>query len=388
MILFHKCFYHFLRILIKPYFFFTNYRYKLYKPKAKNYLVLSNHVTNWDFFLAGLCLPHHMYFVASEHIIRKNFTGRLIKFLVDPVPRKKGAPGSEAAKAIIDRLSKGHNVWMAVEGSRCFNGETGTISPANAKLVKDSGVALITLAFHGGYLINPRWAEEKRRGPYWGAVVHEYSPEELATMTDEQLNKQIYDDIYVDAFADQKVKMAKYKCKNPAENLERALYICPKCHEFATLHSHKDRLNCGCGLNLRFNEYGFFESLNGDEPQFDNILAWDKWQVDLIPEKLSEYKDPDEAIFSDDGQILFTVKDGVKLFIREGIMALYNNRLEVCGRVFKFEDITKMSLSMADNILFTTSEGRYFEVRTNHPRSSVKYLIAVRHFQGKPLILR
>lgn len=389
MIVFRKCFYHFVKFVIRFYLLLTHYSWKRYKPKAKNYLILTNHVTNWDFFLTGMCFSKHMYFVASEHILRNNFTGRLIKFLVDPIPRKKGASGAEASKAIIERLNKGFNVCMAVEGSRCFNGETGTISPATAKLVKDSKTALITCAFHGGYLINPRWSNEKRKGPYWGSVVREYSPEEIAAMTDEELNEQIHKDISVNAFEDQKAKMAKYTCKHPAEHLERALYICPKCHGFSTLQSKDDRFFCtSCGLDLKFNQHGFFESNTTDKVQFDNVYDWDKWQTSYLVEKLKEYDNPDQIIFFDENQVLFEVKDGNKTFIAKGRMSLYCDRLEICGLVYKFEDLPKFSLSMSDNILFTTSEGKYYEVRTEKPRSALRYLMALRSFQGKSMILR
>lgn len=389
MKLFRWLFYRFVKFVVRPYLFLTRYSWKHYKPKSKNYLVLTNHVTNWDFFLTGMCFSKQLYFVASEHILRKNFTGRLIKFLVDPIPRKKGASGQEAALAIIDRLQKGQNVCMAVEGSRCFNGETGTISPSNAQLVKDSGVSLITFAIHGGYLINPRWSNKKRKGPYWGAVVNEYSPEELAKMTDDELNKKIYQDIYVNAYKDQREKMAAYRGKNLAENVERALYVCPSCHSFSTLHSHKNSLKCSkCGLDLTYNKYGFFESNNEEKLRFDNILDWDKWQVKYIQTKLKSYKDNKLEIFSDEGQTLFIVKNGEKTPIGKGKIALFCDRLEICSEVLKFEDISKMSLSMSDNILLTTSDGNYYEIRTNHPRSALRYLMAVRYFQGKELILR
>lgn len=389
MSLFHDCFYHFVKFLVRPYLLLTHYSWKRYKPKAKNYLVLSNHVTNWDFFLVGMCLPKQMYFVASEHILRKDFTGRLIKFLVDPIPRKKGASGSEAAKAIIDRLQHGKNVCMAVEGSRCFNGETGSISPSNAKLVKDSNVSLITCAIHGGYLINPRWSNKKRKGPYWGEIVHEYTPEELKKMSDEELNKRIYEDIRVDAFEDQRNKMAKYSCKNRAEHLERALYLCPDCHNFSALKSEGNRFYCTrCKMDLTFNKYGFFESNSNEKIKFDNVLDWDKWQVSFLPEKLSNYKDSDKVIFEDDQQSLFEVKDGIKTLIGKGKLSMYNNRLEICSLVFQIDEIVKMSLSMSDNILFTTADQKYYEIRTAYPRSSLRYLMAVRYFQGKQLILR
>lgn len=390
MYTFHKAFYHFVRFLVRPYFYCTNYRWHSYKPKSKNYLVLTNHTTNWDFFLSGLSLPYQMYFVASEHILRMGWKGKAIKFLVDPIPRKKGASGSEAARLIAERLQEGKRVCMFVEGSRTFNGATTGISPNNAKLVKQSGASLITFRVHGGYLVNPRWSNEKRKGPSWGEIVHEYSPEELAAMTDEELNAHILEDIYVDAFEDQKTKHARYTCKHPAEHLERALYVCPKCHSFSTLESHGETFDCKkCGTSVRFDEYGFFQGKDGEQPVFSTVLEWDKWQISYLKEYLPTITDPSIELFGDDDQILKSVhplEDAVE--ICRGRLSLHCDRLAIGEMVFPISKIDKFALSMSDTMLFTTTDGKYYEIRSPYPRSSVRYQAAVRFYQGKDIILR
>ncbi|MBE6700135.1 MAG: hypothetical protein E7584_07870 [Ruminococcaceae bacterium] len=54
------------------------FNFKFKKPKKEelpeNYIVLSNHVTDYDPILVGLSFPHQMYFVASEHITPEAIT--------------------------------------------------------------------------------------------------------------------------------------------------------------------------------------------------------------------------------------------------------------------------------------------------------------------------
>ena len=54
------------------------------------------------------------------------------------------------------------------------NGQTGFISEHTGKLVKESGAALVTYKFVGGYLRKPRWATTPRKGPIMGHFVNEY----------------------------------------------------------------------------------------------------------------------------------------------------------------------------------------------------------------------
>lgn len=385
----HKVFYQIFRLLAAPYFFAFNYRWKVFVPKSKTYLVLTNHNTNWDFFLFGLTMRRHMYFVASEHIYRRGFVSRLIRFLGAPIPRKKGASGDEAAALILERLRQGQNVCMMAEGNRSFSGETGWISPRNAALVRESGAGLVTLRLHGGYFQNPRWSTEVRRGPSWGEAVHEYTPADIAAMTDEELTEAIRSDLYVNAYDDQAQRRGRYRCRRPAEKLETALFLCPDCGRFSTLRSEGDRFLCeGCGMDLRFNEYGYFEPAaeKGRPAPFDTVLAWDRWQQKALRERLAQ-PNGGEPLFTDRGLRLSLVEPGKRTSERlSGELRLYRDRLELTnGREsirFPVASVEKISVVLRDTLLFTAA-GQYWELRPEKPISALKYLIAVRLLQGK-----
>ena len=84
-----KTIYAILRIPFTIYYkVFHNYHYKKYKPKNKPFLVLSNHNSDGDQFMVGMAIKGHMFFVASEHIVRHGFGGRLVKFLASFTPAK------------------------------------------------------------------------------------------------------------------------------------------------------------------------------------------------------------------------------------------------------------------------------------------------------------
>ena len=128
-----------MRVFARLYFRIRgDYEWQDFTPKNKANLILTNHTTNWDFLYLGMAFKGHTYFVASEHIFRAGFVSKAIRFLVDPIARKKGASAIGTTKEILKRLKAGQNVCMMVEGNRSFTGETGFISPNAGALAKKS----------------------------------------------------------------------------------------------------------------------------------------------------------------------------------------------------------------------------------------------------------
>ena len=91
----HKFVYHFLRILIGwALILINNFSYKPYKVKERPALILANHNSDFDPFLMIITLKQHFKFVASANIM-SGPVGKLIAFLVGPIPRAKGAGADE-----------------------------------------------------------------------------------------------------------------------------------------------------------------------------------------------------------------------------------------------------------------------------------------------------
>ena len=374
------------RAFVRLYFRITGkYSWTNYTPKSKANLILTNHTTNWDFLYFGAALNCHMYFVASEHIFRAGFVSKAIRFLVDPIARKKGASAVGTTKEIIKRLRKGYNVCMMVEGNRSFSGETGFFSPNTAALAKRCGAGLIDFRINGGYFVNPRWSNTKRKGKVWGVVAGDYTAEELKQYTDGQLNEIIRKDLYVNAFEDQKEKNYSYKCKAPAETLETALFACPDCGSFASLDSRGDRVICRhCGSEHVFTEKGFFERPDGSAPAFETVLEWTRWQKGKLKEAIA---DPSvEVIRSDEGAQLYEVHplEG-KILTAEGTLKLTKTEFGVSGtenRTFAVNKIDSMAIVLMNTLLFT-AEDKYWELRLPERASALHYMISYYYLNGR-----
>ena len=63
--------------IIKLYF---NFRSKVYRPKNKSFILISNHTTMFDPFFEALSFKPYLRFVTSDHLLRMGAWGKFIKF--------------------------------------------------------------------------------------------------------------------------------------------------------------------------------------------------------------------------------------------------------------------------------------------------------------------
>ena len=379
----HDLTYKILYLIMPPYYSRKfNFEYDNIDVPYSPYIVISNHLTNPDPFLVGSSFKKSMYFVASDHLFRLGFVGKIIEFLISPIVRQKSTQETQTVITMFRRLKEKCNICIFAEGTTSFNGKTGEIQPAIGKLVKRSGVALVTYRLSGAYFTRPRWSRFTHKGKMTGKCVNIYSPEQLSTMSTEEIFQAIKNDLYVDAYADQKNNPVAYYGKRPAECLETILYLCPVCKQFTTLKSSDDRLFCSCGFTVRYNEYAYFEFPGSSEkPPFTTITDWSEWQREEVKEIALSMKsrDSNDPVFADIDQTLYSVERArqSKELIR-GKLCFFNNRISVIDDAekaveFPLESIIEIEFITMMTIIFSTKEHRVYEIRSNYPRSALKY---------------
>lgn len=361
-------------------------RVKKYKPKHRNFLVIGNHSDGLDPIYIMCSLRRYVRFVAGDHLVFNPMVKFIICDLIGWIIKGRDNPIS----VLIDEMKKtaelGIPTGLYAEGTITPNGETGFFSPRTGQLVKDLGVALITYRVKGGFFHTPRWGTGLRKGRVTGKVVNEYSPEQLAEMTVEEINEAIKRDIYVNAFAEQKKKLRYYKGKNLAESIERVLFVCPHCKKVGTLQSKGNYLSCECGYKVEFGQDGFFHPVE-KELIFDNALDWDKWQKPVWKEKVLGAKD-DELIFEEASQTVHTLIKRKKVELsNNAILRLYKNRFEIQLNDKQTIEIPIEKLKLVLNVsvqsvMFVDNE-HFLYVKSNNPAAAVKYAAAWRYLIGK-----
>ena len=369
---FQRGVYAFCRTFVGPFVnIILHITYKPCKVRSRTFLCLGNHTQNLDPALMVIGTRRHMRFVANASLTR-GIAGFFLNPLFGIIPREKGAKGDAAIALIEDNLRAGVSVGMFPEGNRSWDGETEYISPRTAALVKDTGVALLTYRLTGGYLLKPRWADHKRRGPMRGELVHEYTPEEISRMTVEEVYAAICRDLRVNAYEEQAASGALYRGKALVEGLQYAAYLCPHCLRFGTVYL----------------ETGSFEK--GMYMPFDNFAEWNRFQKRWVHEHCAELRQhtKEPIVFDNDCFKLTMKKDGVFTPLSDSAsVAMFGDRLEIFYGdqkiVYSIGEITGYGTFLSRSMYFNCGPSLRYQLIATKPVSTLKYYALWRGLSGR-----
>ena len=349
------------------------FRYSCPKHKLDGpTLVVSNHVTNYDPILVGMAFPKdNMRFVASEHLFRLGFVSKLLRFVFEPIARRKGTSGADTAMACTRALRDGRSVCLFAEGECSWDGVTADIFAATGRLARMGNATLITYRLEGGYLTAPRWGKGIRRGRMTGKIVGIYSPEELKAMDKDAITGLIQRDISENAWETQLAQPIRFRNRRRAENLQTVLYACPHCGQIGNLSSKGAYLSCGCGTSWEYTEFGSF----APAAPFENIQQWDAWQKRLLEKAL----EGGSLRLRDSGMTMVNLLDDhQQKQVARGDLLLENGIL-CCGRQrMALTDIDDMALVQSRTLLIS-SGSRYCQIKSDDPACLRKYLAAWKH---------
>ncbi len=268
--------------------FMYNIRIDRFREQGKRqYLVLMNHQTAFDQFFVAVAFRRPVYYVASEDLFSKGFVSALIRYLVAPIPIQKSMTDVKAVLDCKRVVREGGTIAMAPEGNRTYSGRTGYIKESIAPFVRSMRLPVAIFRIGGGYGVQPRWSDVRRRGAMHAGVSRVIEYEEYKNLSDEELFQLLSRELYVDeAKAD-----GFYYHKRSAEYLERAMYVCPFCglSEFV---SEGQVITCGkCGKSVRYLPNKELAGEGFSFP-FRFVADWYDYQQDFIRNlDLSPYTD-------------------------------------------------------------------------------------------------
>ena len=340
-------------------------------------LVMANHCAELDpvFLISAFREP--LYFVASEHILRKGFVSELLCRYTRIIPRQKGGSASSTIRSIVRNLGEGNSVCIFPEGNRSWDGVTAPITPATGKMARMAGAKLVTYRLEGVYFANPRWSGGSiRRGKSKGRVVGVYEPEYIKSLTAKAVQELIETDLHEDAYARQRELRTSFRGRRLAEHLETLLFMCPSCKAEGSMHSDGNYFFCSkCGAMHRYTPEGFFA---GEDVIFDTVQDWSIWQNERIKEKcLSD----EELLFSDTDMLLYTVSTAESAdFISAGELVLYKDRLVLPdGSTLPLTEVRGMAVMGPQQLHLSTDRVHYL-IKSNQVRCVIKYLTACKIF--------
>lgn len=291
----HKIITNIVRPIMKLYLKIV-YKIKLEKPiKIENgALIISNHTTSMDQFIVGLLFKENLYYMASHDIFQHKFLGKLIKFLVNPIPKEKGKSSDiQAIKSCLHVAKENGNICIFVEGNRTLSGKLGNVDYSIVKLVKALKKPLVICNIKGGFGTEPRWGLKPRKGKMEAGVKQIYDYSDIKDMSNDELYELIISNITVDDYN----YYNNYKSNKKALYIERVLYICPVCGHMHTIYSKKNDFYCrNCNLKVTYNADLSLTSDN-DSFKFKYLYELYDYQINFVKNK--EYLE-NEIIYEDD----------------------------------------------------------------------------------------
>ncbi|WP_461204930.1 lysophospholipid acyltransferase family protein [Clostridium sp. DL1XJH146] len=272
------------------------------------YLILPNHVNNWDPFMVSVFMDNPIHWVASDEQFRNPIKASLLRNLAGAIPKTKNKSDMDTVRTILKIKKMNGVVGIFPEGARSWQGKTRPLVYSTAKLAKSLKIPVVTVLIKGGYMSKPRWALKTRIGKMQIDYKIALMPEEIKRLSVEEIHENLTESLEYDEYQDKCLDMIPFKGKRLAEYIEKYLFVCPKCDAVASLESMDDIAYCReCDYSVRYNEYGYFEKLK-DQIYFKHPGKWDQWQLLRVREMLKavEGKKNKGNLVEDDKVKLFT----------------------------------------------------------------------------------
>ena len=341
---------------------------KFKEEKGRQYLVLANHQTGFDQFFPSFAFRQHLYYVASEDIFSMGWLSRLIQWIAAPIPIKKQVTDIKAVMSCMRVAREGGSIAIFPEGNRTFSGETSYMNPAIAGLAKKLGMPIAFFKIEGGYGVQPRWSDVRRKGKMRAYVSSVLEPEAYKSMTNDQLYRHICKELYQnEAKAD-----GTYVNEKSAEYIERVLYVCPHCG-ITHFESQGDTFRCtACGRSAK---YLPTKEISGDFP-FRFMLDWYNYQRDYINGLDTRTLTEVPIIRDTCGLYLVDLYSKKKCLAEQVDLALYGDRIEMSGgfaKTFPFSEVDTVTI-LGKNKLNIYHEDMVYQIQSDKRFNGLKYL--------------
>ncbi len=337
----------------------------------RNWLVLSNHQTDFDQFFISLAFKKPVYYVAMEDLFSNGFVSKLIQWLVAPIPIMKASTDLKAVMTCLRLAKEGGTVALFPEGNRTYSGRTCYISPAVASMAQKMKLPIAIFRIEGGYGVKPRWADKTRNGPMRAGVRRIIEPEEYTHLT----KSEFYDLICKELWVDETTNGCLYPSKAGAEGLERVLYICPDCG-LSSFETSGNVLTCRhCLRRYKYLPNKQLQPLDGDSP-FHYVADWYDYQESYVREMdLSPYTET--SLYCDIADVSEVIVYDRKHPLQQRVpIRLFANRLEI-GKdhdlmTLHYDDIKAMAC-IAGHKLNIFFKEKIYQIKGDKSFNALKY---------------
>jgi 1-acyl-sn-glycerol-3-phosphate acyltransferase len=218
------------------------------------FIVVSNHASRLDYIYTSIpFMPRPVNFVSGYNEFFRSHLSFIFR-LMRVIPKKNFVSDSYAIRAMKNVLAKNGCVILFPEGMSSISGGNQPSAIASGKVLKHFGVPVVRVRIKGGYFVSTKYNLAERAGPVEVDVDALFTPEQLAKLDADEIQRLLDEAIMQDDYEWNRSKKFSYNTNGAAaEGLHTLLYRCPKCgHEFEMRSSGDEIIcvNCGNGAGL------------------------------------------------------------------------------------------------------------------------------------------
>lgn len=275
------------------------------------YLILGNHVTDWDPLFINANVEEPIRFVASASAFRKPIMQKILGY-AGAIAKTKSRTDTSTIRNILKAKKANRIIGLFPEGNRNWNGLPEPIFYSTVKLMKSLNIPIVIVNIKGGYLSHPRWADIPKKGQISIALRKVWDIGDLKEMSHDEIFEQLQKELYVNDFKWAQENNVSFKGKRLAEGIERYLFMCPSCNSIHSLHSHDNKVSCNtCSYEVEYTEQGLFTA--SKQPLlFEYIYDWNNWQINQLRKYVADKELKSQLIQSlvDEVYATKSLKDG------------------------------------------------------------------------------
>ena len=161
-------------------------------PRQGGFILASNHISNLDPVLLGICSMRRINFMAKIELF-KGALGYILTRL-GSFPVKRGAADLGAMKEALNRLKNGRVILIFVEGTRRIGNATPKAQAGAGFLALKSGVPVVPVYVQGTNQVMAPGTKFLKRGPVSAIFGEPFFVHEA--LNNEQASQDILDKIY------------------------------------------------------------------------------------------------------------------------------------------------------------------------------------------------
>ncbi len=251
------------------------------------YMLLSNHMYFIDFELTAMATKSHRInnVVSIDGFYRRPW----LLELIGAICTRKYTMDLHLIKSINRVLKRGDVLSMYPEARYSPCGVTSYIPDSLGKLIRMNKVPVVAVVHHGNYLHSPFWNfRKKRKVPLHTTVTQILTPEQIQSMTVEEINRTVREALSYDEYRYQRERGIRITEPFRAEGMHKILYQCPHCLTESQMASEGAEIFCtACGKRWTLGEDGVLSAQNG-ETEFPHVPDWFAWEREQVRQQIAD----------------------------------------------------------------------------------------------------